>query len=301
MSKKDSFKNMSSSQIQQEITKTEKQMENFISNSQYPEAEKCNDKIEILKKLLKSQKTEETKHKHETEKQNLQNNHTSQTNNLNNILTEKFRELEIKTRTSIEELKKKQNEEMENLYSKYKEENGFIKPSSMYLKLCKEEEGLVKLRKFKEAEVIRKQKEAQKLKDINRSCNNKGASLKSMEEKLKQKHDKELLFLKSKLKSEYDELEREGKKEMEFLNKKYSAKNKDLINQQKRENNFNKNNNYKKRNEKLHKDYEMKNVYDKKEYEPNEEHINVEHICAEIIGSKIQIVDLDKVNSSIEK
>ena len=31
-------------------------MEDFISQSKYPETEKCNEKIEALKKILKNQK-----------------------------------------------------------------------------------------------------------------------------------------------------------------------------------------------------------------------------------------------------
>ena len=70
MSKKPSVKNkevnpllkslniekMNSTQIQQEITKEEKLLNNFISHYKYHEAEICDNKISALKKILKQKK-----------------------------------------------------------------------------------------------------------------------------------------------------------------------------------------------------------------------------------------------------
>lgn len=82
------------------------------------------------------------------------------------------------------------------------------------------------MRKFKEAEVVRKKKEAQRKIDISKSGKNKENTFKCLEKKLKQKHTNELLFLQSKFQAEFDELNNQKLKQMEFLNKKYSAKTK---------------------------------------------------------------------------
>ena len=63
------------------------------------------------------------------------------------------------------------------------------------MKLQKEEDGLVKLRKFKEAEFIRKKKEEQRKLDMNKNGKNKEKSFTLMEKKLRQKHTNELLYL----------------------------------------------------------------------------------------------------------
>ena len=284
---------MNSSQIQAEINKNQKEMNDFISKCKYPEAEKCNDKIEILKKILKQKKAKEINQRHTTEKENLKLDEFSDINNLNYLWTQKFEELQARSQVALDELKKNQEAEYQKLFSQYQEDQGDVKPSSMFLKLQKEEEGLVKLRKFKEAEVVRKKKEAQRKNDINKSGKNKEATFRCLEKKLKQKHTNELLYLQSKFQAEYDELNEEKQKEMEFLNKKYSAKNKDLVKQQKREKNININKNYGKRIANLHNNYEEKFVVGKKEYAPQQPPKKVEQIYAEINENNMENVPME--------
>ena len=85
MSKKPSVKNkevnpllkslniekMNSTQIQQEITKEEKLLNNFISHYKYHEAEICDNKISALKKVLKQKKAKEINQRHTAEKEHL--------------------------------------------------------------------------------------------------------------------------------------------------------------------------------------------------------------------------------------
>ena len=273
---------MSSNQVQEEINKNQKLMDNFISRCKYPDAEKCNERIEALKKVLKQKKTKEIKKRHNTEKENLKIDEYSDINNLNFSWTQKFEELQSRSQAALEELKKNQESEYQKLFAQYQEDVADVKPSSMFLKLQKEEEGLVKLRKFKEAEVVRKKKEAQRKIDISKSGKNKENTFKCLEKKLKQKHTNELLFLQSKFQAEFDELNNQKLKQMEFLNKKYSAKNKDLVKQQKRENNINTNKNYGKRIANLHNDYEQKFVVGRKEYQPQEPVKQIDQIYAEV-------------------
>jgi hypothetical protein len=254
---------MNSTQVEEEINKNEKLMNDFIQKCKYPEAEKCNQKIDALKKILKEKKTSELTKRHTVEKENLKVDEYSEVNNLNFLWSQKFEELQSRSKAALDELKKNQELEIQKLFSSYQEETPEVKPSSMYLKLQKEEEGLVKLRKFKEAETVRKRKEAQRKIDISKSGKSKEDTLKNLEKKLKQKHSNELLYLQKKYQAEYEALTNGKNKEMEFLNKKYSVKKKDLVKQQIREDNINNNKNYGNRIAKLHSNYEQRYTTDK--------------------------------------
>lgn len=296
------IKKMTSNQVQEEITKNQKLMNDFISHNKYPEAEKCNEKIECLKKILKQKNIKETNQRHSAEKENLKIDELSDVNNLNFLWSKKFEELQSRSQAALDELKKNQESEYQKLLSQYQEEQGNVKPSSMFLKLQKEEEGLVKLKKFKEAEIIRKKKEAQRKEDINKNGKNKENTFRCLEKKLKQKHTNELLYLQSKFQAEYDELNNEKQREMDFINKKYSAKNKDLVKQQVRVSNINMNKNYGKRIADLHNDYEQKFVVGRKEYAPQQPPKKIDAIYAEVKDSKIQNLPIEaNVDLGVEK
>ena len=190
--------------------------------------------------------------------------------------------MQAKSQAALDELKKNHQKELQQFYSQYQESSNDVKPSATYLKLQKEEEGLVKLKKFKEAEIIRKKREAQKKIDSNKNGKNKESSFKNIEKRIKQKHANELLYLKNKFQAEFDELAKGRQKDVESLNKKYSVKNKDLVNQQKREDNINKSKNYGKRIEDLHNNYEQKFSVGRKEYAAPEQQIIKDQIYAEI-------------------
>jgi hypothetical protein len=201
---------------------------------------------------------------------------------LRELWDKKYQELQAKSQAALDELRKNQQEELQKFYNQYQETSNDVKPSATYLKLKKEEEGLVKLKKFKEAEIIRKKREAQMKIDSNKNGKNKENSFKNIEKKIKQKHANELLYLKNKFQAEFDELAKGRQKDVESLNKKYSVKNKDLVNQQKREDNINKSKNYEKRIEDLQNNYEQKFIVGKREYAAPEPQIIKDQIYAEI-------------------
>ena len=292
---------MTSSQVEEEIAKNQKLMDDFISQCKYPEAEKCNEKIESLKIILKQKKSKEINKRHNAEKENLKIDQYSDINNLNFSWEKKFEELQTRSQAALDELKKSQEMEYQKLFSQYQEDTNDIKPSSMFLKLQKEEEGLVKLRKFKEAEIVRKKKEAQRKLDINKTGKNKETTFRCLEKKLKQKHTNELLYLQNKFQAEYDDLNNEKQKQMEFLNRKYNAKNKDLVKQQKREDNINKYKNYGKRIANLHNDYEKKFVVGMKEYAPQQPMKKIEQIYAEINENKMENIPIENNEENKEK
>ena len=273
---------MASSQIQDEITKTDKLMQDYISKGKYPNAESCNEKIEYLKKILKEKKIKEVNKRHCNEKENLKQDQNIDFNTLNELWDKKYQELQAKSQSALDELKKNQQEELKKFYNQCQESPNDVKPSATYLKLKKEEEGLVKLKKFKEAEIIRKKREAQMKIDSNKNGKNKESSFKNIEKKIKQKHANELLYLKNKFQAEFDELAKSRQKDVESLNKKYSVKNKDLVNQQKREDNINKSKNYEKRIEDLQNNYEQRFIVGKREYAAPEPQIIKDQIYAEI-------------------
>lgn len=288
---------MNSAQIQEEISKEEKILNNFISHYQYTDAETSDKKITALKNILKQKKIKEINQRHIAEKEHLKIDEFSDLNNLKFYWDKKFEELQAKSHSTLEELKRAQEIEFQNLLMQHNN-NYNMKPSPAFNEYQKEEEGLVKLRKFKEAEFIRKKKEEQRKIDMNKYGKIKQDSIKFLVKKLRQKHTNELLYLQNKFQAEFDSLTKEKQKQMECLNKKYSVKNKDLIDQQKRESNFNKNNNYKKRTEQLHTNYGQNFVMGQKEYSPQKHMENVERLYAELQDNKVEGSGID---SSPEK
>ena len=278
---------MNSSQVQEEISKEEKILNNFILHYKYPDAEISDKKIAALKKVLKQKKTKEIKQRHTAEKEHLKIDEFSDINNLKFFWDNKFEDLRIRSQTAFDELKRNQEIEYQQLISQ-KEMETNVRPSGAFLKYQKEEEGLVKLKKFKEAEFIRKKKEEQRKIDMNRTGRNKINSIKCLEKKLRQKHTNELLFLQNKFQSEFDDLTNERLKQIEFINKKYSVKNKDLMDQQKRENNINRYTNYGKRIKQLTNYYGQKFILGQNEYAPQKQIENADQIYAELQDNKLE-------------
>ena len=278
----DPFEKMTLAQVEAELKNAETQLQDLISKGKYPQAEICNKKIENLKAALKRKKAKEISRRHYKEKKNLIQDKVSDVGNLSYLWDQRFEELQLKSKSILDELKNNQEKELQQLLSQYQQSSNDVKPSAIYLQLKKEEEGLVKLRKFKEAEVIRKKKEHQRKIDESKSERNKENTYKNYEKKLRQKHMNELQYLQNKFQAEFDELLKEKQKDMEFLDKKYSVKSKDLVNQQKREDTINKYDNYKNRIANLTNNYEIKYTIEKSENNEPIKKDNLERIYAEI-------------------
>ena len=287
-----SINSMNQSQIQDEIVKEEKILNNFLTNYKYTDAETCDKKITVLKKVLKKKKTTELKRRHTVEKEHLKIDEFSDMNNLKFFWDKKLEELKVRSLAALDELKKNQQMEYQQLMSQ-RDKLINVKPSSLFLKLQKEEEGLVKLRKFREAQFVHRRKEEQRKKDINRSGKNQEKTFKFLEKKLLQKHSNEELYLEIKFQSEYDELMKEKQKQLESVNKKYSVKNKDLLIHQKREDNITQNNNYRKRiGQLLSKTYNNFFI-DQKEYAPKKPFENITYIYADLSDNNLVGSDIE--------
>ena len=137
-------------QLESEIKTKEKELQDFISKGKYPKAEICNKKIEYLKTVLKQKKTKEISRRHFKEKKNLIQDKVSDIDNLSYLWDQRFEELQAKSKIALDELRKTQEEELQQLLLQYQQSSNDVKPSSAYLSLKKEEEGLVKLRKTSE-------------------------------------------------------------------------------------------------------------------------------------------------------
>ena len=155
----DPFEKMTLAQVEAELKNAETQLQDLISKGKYPQAEICNKKIENLKAALKRKKAKEISRRHYKEKKNLIQDKVSDVGNLSYLWDQRFEELQLKSKSILDELKNNQEKELQQLLSQYQQSSNDVKPSAIYLQLKKEEEGLVKLRKFKEAEVIRKKEE----------------------------------------------------------------------------------------------------------------------------------------------
>lgn len=273
---------MSISELESAIESSEKELQNYISKQKYPQAEICNKKIESLKSILKQKKTKEISKRHYKEKKNLIQDKVSDVDNLSYLWDQRFEELQSKSKLALEDLRKNQEEELQQLLLQFQQTSNEVRPSANYLNLKKEEEGLIRLRKFKEAEVIRKRRENQRKIDESKTGKNKELTYKNYEKKLRHKHMNELQYLQNKFQAEFDELTKEKMKDMEYLDKKYSVKSKDLVNQQKREDTVNRFNNYKNRISNLSNNYEIKYSVGKKEYKEPEKEEKIERIYAQL-------------------
>ena len=273
---------MSINDLESLIESTEKELQTYTSKGKYSLAEVCNNKIEKIKSILKQKKIKEISKRHYKEKKNLIQDKVSDVDNLSYLWDQRFEELQLKSKLALEDLRKNQEEEMQQLLLQFQQSPNEVRPSANYLKLKKEEEGLVKLKKFKEAEVIRKQRENQRKIDESKTDKNKENAYKNIEKKLRHKHMNELQYLQNKFQAEFDELNKEKLKDMEYLDKKYSVKSKDLVNQQKREDTINKFNNYRNRIANLNNNYEIKYSVGKKEYKEPEQPEKLEKIYAQL-------------------
>ena len=285
------LESMTIKQLELELETANKELESFASKGKYSQAEICTKKIEQIKSALKQKQAKEISKRHYKEKKNLIQDKVSDIDNLSYLWDQRFQELQSKSQLALDELRRNQKDELQQLLSQYKQSSYDVRPSREYLSLQKEEEGLVKLRKFKEAEVIRKRKENQKKIDEKKNVKIMENTFKNYEKKLRQKHLNELQYLQNKFQAEFDELNKEKQKDMEFLDKKYSVKSKDLVIQQKRENTVHKFKNYGNRISKLSNNYEIRFSAGKNEYKEPEKQEKVERIYAELDNNNKYIED----------
>lgn len=249
-----------SEQIESLLKENEKTQAQLIASGNYPEAGRVQKKVDMLKQLLRQKKIFEVKNRHFQEKTNLRQGKKQDLYSKENAWALKFQDLQTRSKAAVDDLKKQHEKELQELYAKFENKaKNNIKPSLNYLKLQKEEEGLVKLKKFDEAEVIKKKREHQGEMDLLRTSKELEKSLNCEEKKLRQTQSNGLLYLQKKFQKEFDELNRARQKDLETLNKKYTNKNNELNKQQKFENMYNFSDTYERRGGSgLEKNFEQK-------------------------------------------
>lgn len=247
-------------QIESLLKENEQSQQTLIAEGNYPEAGKVQKKVDMLKIILKQKKIEEVKNRHYREKTNLRQGKKMDMDSKENGWALKFKDLQSRSKAAVDELKKQHEKELQDLYVKFENKaKNNIKPSLNYLKLQKEEEGLVKLKKFDEAEIVKKKREQQGEEDLIRSTKILEKSLACEEKKLKQIQNNGLLYLQKRFQKEFDELNRARERDLDTLNKKYSNKNNELNIQQKYENMYNFSDTYERRGGSgLEKNFEQK-------------------------------------------
>lgn len=242
------YEKTTSSQLESLLIKYKENLATLTSQGNYSEAGKCSQKVDLLKKLLKQKKLVEVKNRHNQEKINLTQDRASDIDEMNTQWEQKFQDLQKRSKKAVDELKSQHEKELQDLYNRFqKKAKSNVKPSLTYLQLQKEEEGLVKLKQFDEAEIVKKKREKQGQQDFLKNNKDLEKSLKLEEKKLKAKQNNSLLYLQKGFQRELDELNRAKNKEMECLDRKYIAKNNELTKQQKYENMYNFNDSYARR------------------------------------------------------
>lgn len=113
-----------------------------------------------------------------------------------------------------------------------------VKFSKKFLDLKNQEENLVKLQKFKEAAVLKKQLDAMEKADTEKFNKDKYEKIKSQSVKTANKHMSEKTALKKKIDVRFEVLQKDKQKNYEQLLQKYNNRKTELDNQQKQEISF---------------------------------------------------------------
>lgn len=227
-----------------QLEKMESLGHRYASEGKYDLAKQCFKKIEGIKKNIKEKKRHDLEEQQYAEMENLEQSYVQEIEKVNAVWDKKFEDLQKRSQIAEDDINKRQYNEMEKLYAEMEEKmNQKIKFSKEYLALESQEKMLVKFQKFDEAKVIKKKKEQQKAKDIEKWNKEKNAKIKVQAIKKNNKHVNEKNVLKKKFETELDILRVEKQKEIALVEKKFQNKKLELDLQQKNERNLNENEN----------------------------------------------------------
>lgn len=208
----------------------------YAEKSEYENAQACISKIADLKHLIQEKKKKALEYYQITAIDDLESGYKQELERVTNAWDGKIAEFEEKYQRTEETLNERHNVEMDSLYSdlEQKLENKF-KYSKEYLTLETQEQQLVRFQRFNEAIIVKKKKELQRQKDIDKWNKEKNEKIKLQAIARSNKHLNEKEAFKKKNEIEL-ELLRKGKNEdIRKIQKKYQNKKLDLDIQQRNE------------------------------------------------------------------
>jgi hypothetical protein len=173
---------------------------------------------------------------HNVEVESLEAAYKKELDEFNQIWDEAFQKFEEKSKTDEEQLNQRQAQEMEELYN-YLEVKlpKQVKYSKKYLDLKNQEENLVKLQRFKEAALMKKQLDTMDKFDTEKFNKEKYEKIKSQSVRTANKHMAEKNALKKKIEINLEIMRKDRQKNLEKLLLKYKNRKTELDNQQKQE------------------------------------------------------------------
>lgn len=154
----------------------------------------------------------------------------------NQLWDESFSQFEDKSKREEDVLNNRHSKEMEELYA-YLEQKlpKQVKYSKKYLDLKNQEENLVKLQRFKEASLLKKQLDSMDKFDTEKFNKDKYDKIKSQSVKTANKHMSEKAALRKKIEINYEIMKKDRQAKLEQLLLKYKNRKSELDNQQKQE------------------------------------------------------------------
>lgn len=222
-----------------ELEKLENLRLQFSTNGEYDKAKLCTIKAKELKINIKTKKKKDLVDQQLAEVENLEQQYQQEIEKLNSVWDQKFQSLQEKSQKAEIAINERQQKEMEDLYAAFEQKfSPKIKFSKEFLNLENQEKMLVKFQKFDEAKIIRKKKEIQKQKDIDKWNKEKTEKIKTQVIQKSNKHVSEKNILKKKFEVELDLLRAEKQKQIQHLEKKFQNKKLELELQQKNERNL---------------------------------------------------------------
>lgn len=215
----------------------------YSKGGYYDKAKICRRKMGELREVSKVKKKKELEEQQLSELESLEEQYQQDIDKFNISWDKKFQQLQEKSEKADKMINEKQQKEMNEFYKQFEQKMPKLKFSKEYLSLENEEKMLVKFQKFDEAKIIKKKKEIQKQKDIDKYNKEKQEKFKLQLMQKNTKHITDKNIIKKKFENELDILRTQKQKEFLYLEKKYQNKRQELDLQQKSERNLAENEN----------------------------------------------------------
>lgn len=214
----------------------EAEKEESIKNGNYDYTEEINIKIQEIKKTLVQERKKQLQLQHNVEIESLDSSYKRELEEFNENWDEVFKNFDEKSTKDKENLNMRHEQEMNELYN-YLEEKlpKNVKYSKKFLDLKNQEENLVKLQRFKEAALLRKQLDAMDKFDTDKFNKDKYEKIKAQSVKTANKHMSEKSALEKKIDIKFEILKKDRQKNLEKLLLKYKNRKTELDIQQKQE------------------------------------------------------------------
>lgn len=208
---------------------TERMRNEYAEKSEYENALACINKIRDLKSLIQEKKKKDLEYLQCTQLDNLEAEYKQEMERAASDWDMKIAEIEEKYQKGEEALNEKHMTEMDTMYTSLEQKlEQKFKYSKDYLELETQEHQLAKFLRYKEAIIVKKQKELQRQRDIDKWNNEKNDKIKLEAIAKSNRHLIEKEAFKGKNEFELELLKKNKMDDIKKIQKKYQNKKLDL-------------------------------------------------------------------------